>query len=318
MLVLVAVAPSFSVLATAIFTLGLVGIAVQLLIPFAAHLAPPEDRGRVVGTALGGMLGGILLSRTVSGVIGQSLGWRAMYWIAAALTVGMLLTLLALPKYQPSARLSYWELLRSTVDLVWEEPVLRQSCVFGAATFGAYSAFWATLAFHLAEPPFTYGSEVAGVFGLLGVFGAVAAPLVGRAGDRGNVRRTVGLGIGVIALSFVLLVLGGNVLWVLVAGAALLDLGVQVVHISNQTRNYALRLAARNRLNTVYMVAYFAGGMVGSSLGATGWAVAGWVGVCAVGVFLPIMAFGAYLLSCTRRSSSPHLAELLREAEEIR
>jgi predicted MFS family arabinose efflux permease len=319
MLVGVAVAPNFAVLAAAVFTLGLVGIAVQLLIPFAAHLAPPEDRGRVVGTVMGGMLSGVLLSRTVSGIVGQSLGWRAMYGIAAAMTVGMLLTLLAaLPRSQPSARLSYPALLRSMVGLVREEPVLRQSCVFGAATFGAFSAFWATLAFHLAGPPFGYGSEVAGLFGLIGVVGVAAAPLVGRAGDRGSLRRTVGLGIGVTALSFVLFGLGGHVLWVLAAGVVLLDLGVQVVHVSNQTRNYALRPDARSRLNTVYMVAYFVGGMVGSSLGATGWAMAGWSGVCAVGVLLPILALGAFLLSgitWTRRSASPTVAEALRESE---
>jgi predicted MFS family arabinose efflux permease len=319
MLVMVAVAPSFLVMAAAIFTLGLVGIAVQLLIPFAAHLAAPDDRGRVVGTVMGGMLAGVLLSRTVSGVVGQSLGWRAMYWIAAAVTVGMLLTLrAALPRSQPSARLSYPALLRSMVGLVREEPVLRQSCVFGAATFGAFSAFWATLALHLAGPPFGYGSEVAGLFGLIGVVGVAAAPFVGRAGDRGNLRRTLGLGIGVTALSFVLFGLGGHVLWVLVAGVVLLDLGVQVVHVSNQTRNYALRPDARNRLNTVYMVAYFVGGMVGSSLGATGWAVAGWAGVCVVGVLLPILAFAAFLLSgITRHQRSPSsaVAELLLDSE---
>jgi predicted MFS family arabinose efflux permease len=318
-LVAVAEAPTYAVLAPAVFTLGLVGIAVQLLIPFAAHLAAPAERGRVVGTVMGGMLAGVLLSRTVSGVVGQSLGWRAMYWTAAALTFGMLLMLLAvLPKSQPSARLSYPALLRSMLGLVREEPVLRQSCVFGAATFGVFSAFWATLAFHLAGPPFGYGCEVAGLFGLIGVVGVVAAPFVGRVGDRGNLRRTVGLGIGVTALSFVLFALGGHVLWILVAGVVLLDLGVQVVHVSNQTRNYALRPDARSRLNTVYMLAYFVGGMIGSLLGATGWTVAGWAGVCAVGVLLPILAFGAFLLSDatrTQRSASPRVAELVLESE---
>jgi predicted MFS family arabinose efflux permease len=216
LLVVVAVAPNFSVLAAAVFALGLVGVAVQLLIPFAAHLAPPDDRGRVVGTVMGGMLAGVLLSRTVSGVVGQSLGWRAMYWIAAAVTVGVLLTLrAALPTSRPSTCLSYPALLRSMVALVREEPVLRQSCLFGAATFGAFSAFWATLAFHLAGPPLGYGSEVAGLFGLIGVVGVAAAPLVGRAGDRGSLRRTIGLGIGVTALSFVVFGLGGHVLGVL-------------------------------------------------------------------------------------------------------
>jgi predicted MFS family arabinose efflux permease len=181
-----------------------------------------------------------------------------------------------------------------------------------------FSAFWSALAFHLAGPPFGYGSEVAGLFGLIGVVGVAAAPLVGRAGDRGSLRRTAGLGIGATALSFVLFGLGGHVLWVLAAGVVLLDLGVQVVHVSNQARNYALRPDARNRLNTVYMVAYFAGGVVGSSLGATGWAAAGWAGVCAVGALLPALAFGAFLLSGstrTRRSASPAVAELMPESD---
>jgi predicted MFS family arabinose efflux permease len=298
MLAVVATAANFAVLAAASFALGLVGIAVQLLIPFAAHLAPPADRGRVVGAVMGGMLGGVLLSRTVSGVVGQSLGWRAMYWIAAAVTLGLLLLLWAsLPRSQPSVRLSYPALLRSMVGLVRDEPVLRQSYVFGAATFGAFSAFWANLAFHLAGPPHGYGSEVAGLFGLIGAVGVAAAPLVGRAGDKGNARRLVGLGLVITALSFVLLGLAGQTLWVLVAGVVLMDLGVQATHVANQTRNQALRPDARNRVNTVYMVAYFVGGVVGSSLGATGWAAAGWGGVCAVGVLLPTLAFGAFVLS---------------------
>jgi predicted MFS family arabinose efflux permease len=298
MLIVVALAPNFSVLATASFTLGLVGIAVQLLIPLAAHLAPPADRGRVVGAVMGGMLGGVLLSRTLSGVVGQALGWRAMYGLAAAVTFGLLLALrAALPQSQPSARLSYPALLRSMAGLLREEPILRESCVFGAATFGAFSAFWANLAFHLTGPPFGYGSEVVGLFGLIGVVGVAAAPLVGRAADKGNPRNLVGLGIVITALSFVPLGLGGASLWGMVAGVVLLDLGVQVAHVSNQARNQSLRPEARNRLNTVYMVAYFVGGVVGSSLGATGWAAAGWGGVCAVGGLLPALAFGVFVLS---------------------
>lgn len=302
LLVVVAVAPNFPVLAAAVFALGLVGIAVQLLIPFAAHLAPPANRGRVVGIVMGGMLCGVLLSRFVSGVIGESLGWRAMYWIAAVVTLALLLILrVSLPKSKPPVHLSYPTLMRSMVDLVQEERVLRESCLFGAATFGAFSAFWANLAFHLSGPPFGYGSDVAGLFGLIGVVGVVAAPMVGRAGDRENPRRTVGLGIVITALSFVLFGLGGRELGLLVAGVVLLDLGVQVTHVSNQTRNQALRPDARSRLNTVYMVAYFVGGVVGSSLAAAGWTVAGWSGVCAVGFVLPLLALGAFVLSAPAR-----------------
>src|SRR6516164_551355 len=238
LLVLVAVAPTFPVLAAAIFTLGLLGVGVQLLIPFAAHLAPPADRGRAVGTVMGGMLCGVLLARTISGVVGQSLGWRAMYWIAAIATLGVLVILrVILPESRPSACLSYPALMWSLLDLGREEPVLRGSCWFGAATFGAFSAFWANLAFHLSGPPFHYGSAVAGLFGLIGVVGVVAAPLVGRAGDRWDRRRIAGAGIVITTLSFILFGLCGHLLWGLVAGGNAMDLGVQVVHVSNQTRN---------------------------------------------------------------------------------
>lgn len=295
MLIGVAVSPTFPALAAASFATGLAGIAPQLLVPFAAHLAPAADRGRVVGAVMGGLLTGVLLARTLSGFVGQLLGWRAVYWLAAALTVGLLLVLrAALPESRPAARLRYRDLMRSMAGLIREEPALRQSCLFGAATFGSFGAFWSTLAFLLAGPPFGYGSEVVGLFGVVGV---AAAPLVGRAGDRGDPRRMVALGAAITALSFAVSWLGGHSLWALAAGVVLMDLGVQVAHVSNQTRVYGLRPDARNRLNSVYMVAYFIGGGVGSSLGAAAWTAAGWRGVCAVGFLLPALALAASALS---------------------
>jgi predicted MFS family arabinose efflux permease len=225
-----------------------------------------------------------------------------MYGIAAIATLGVLVILRAiLPESRPSACLSYPALMRSLLDLVREEPALRESCGFGAATFGAFSAFWANLSFHLSGPPFHCGSAVAGLFGLIGVVGVVAAPLVGRAGDRRDRRRIAGAGIVITTLSFLLFGLGGHLLWGLVAGVVVMDLGVQVVHVSNQTRNQSLRPEARNRLNTVYMVSYFIGGVVGSSLGAAGRAVAGWAGVCTVGFILPTLALGVYVLGVPSR-----------------
>jgi predicted MFS family arabinose efflux permease len=136
---------------------------------------------------------------------------------------------------------------------------------------------------------------------LIGVVGVVAAPLVGRAGDRWNPRHIVGAGTVIAALSFILFGLSGHRLWGLVAGVIVMDLGVQVVHVTNQTRNQSLRPEARNRLNTVYMFSYFIGGVVGSSLGAVGWAVAGWAGVCTVGISFPTLALGVYVLVAPTR-----------------
>jgi predicted MFS family arabinose efflux permease len=169
----VAAAPSFPWLAAASLAVGVTTITPQLLVPFAAHLAGPQERGRVVGTVMSGLLIGILAARTVSGMVGEHFGWRAMYGLAAAVMVGLALALRALlPRSEPAASgLSYAALLRSLGGLVRDEPVLRQSCLFGASSFGAFSAFWTTLAFHLAGPPFGYPSGVVGLFGLWGSSG---------------------------------------------------------------------------------------------------------------------------------------------------
>jgi len=50
-----------------------------------------KDR-KVIGTIMSGLLIGILLSRTLSGLIGAWLGWRGMFWVAAGLSFVLLLT----------------------------------------------------------------------------------------------------------------------------------------------------------------------------------------------------------------------------------
>ena len=212
----VAAAPSFHWLAAASLVVGVTSITPQLLVPFAAHLAEPSERGRVVGIVMSGLLIGILAARTVSGVVGEYLGWRAMYGIAAAVTVALALALKELlPRSQPEALgVSYVGLLRSIGGLLRDEPVLRQSCLFGAMGFGAFSTFWTTLAFHLAGPPFHYGSGFIGLFGLVGVVGALAAPVAGRLADRRSTRWTIGAGLTCILLAYIVLyVFGGTRRW---------------------------------------------------------------------------------------------------------
>jgi predicted MFS family arabinose efflux permease len=283
-LVGVAVAPDLPWMVAASGLVGVTTVVPQLLVPFAANLAPAASRGRVVGTVMSGLLIGILLSRTASGFLGVRFGWRAMFWIAAALMLVLTGVLrLTLPKQPVSATLPYPALLRSLGGLVREEPVLRLHSLLGALTFGGFSAFWATLALHLQAMPQHYGPQVAGLFGVVGVAGAIAAPLAGRYADVRGDRRINALAIGILLLSFGVLGVLGQWLWGLALGVVLLDLGAQANHISNQTRVYALRPEARNRLNTVYMVTYFAGGATGAWLGSLAWSHWGWSGVCAVG-----------------------------------
>lgn len=294
----VATAPNFAWLAAANLAVGIATITPQLLVPFAAHLAEPAERGRVVGTVMSGLLIGILSARTVGGLVGDRLGWRAMYAIAAGLMVILAMALRRLlPRSEPERTgMSYLGLLGSLGGLLRDEPVLRQSCLFGASSFGVFAASWTTLSFHLAGPPFGYSGGVVGLFGLVGIVGALAAPLVGRLADRRDARRTILLGPGCVLASFGLFAAAGRTLWGMVSGVVLLDLGAQSCHISNQSRIYAVRPEARSRMNTAYMVSCFTGGAVGSGLGAWGWGSAGWEGVCLVGagtVGLGLLAFVA-------------------------
>lgn len=298
----VALAPGLPWMVTASGLVGVTTVVPQLLVPFAANLAPAASRGRVVGTVMSGLLIGVLLSRTASGFLGVRFGWRAMFWIAAALMLVLAGVLrLTLPRQPVSATLPYPALLRSLVGLVREEPVLRLHSLLGALTFGGFSAFWSTLALHLQAMPQHYGPQVAGLFGVVGVAGAIAAPLAGRYADARGDRRINAFAIGILLLSFGVLGVLGQWLWGLALGVILLDLGAQANHISNQTRVYALRPEARNRLNTVYMVTYFAGGATGAWLGSLAWSRWGWSGVCAVGGAMALTGLVALGLAGQRR-----------------
>ncbi|MBJ6111814.1 MFS transporter [Hymenobacter sp. BT523] len=290
-----AFAPSFALLAAASVLIGLLSAVPQLLVPMAAHLAPEAERGRVVGRVMSGLLIGILLSRTVSGYVGLHLGWRAMFEIGAGLMV-LLVALLAwqLPQDRPSFTGSYASLMKSLGTLVREQPALRRATLVGAFLFAAFSVFWTTLAFYLEGPRFHYGSDVAGFFGLIGAFGALAAPLAGKTADTRGSDYTIGLGIALALGAYAILGLGGGWVAGLVVGVILLDVGVQATHISNQSLIFSLVPEARSRLNTVYMTGYFTGGSLGSVLGGLAWTHGGWPGVCLLGAGL---AGSAWLIS---------------------
>jgi predicted MFS family arabinose efflux permease len=292
----VALSPTVPWLAGASLAVGALSVAPQLLVPFAASLVPVAERGRAIGLVMSGLLIGILLSRTVSGFVGTHLGWRAMYGMAAGLMVALAAVLAAcLPRGEPlAARMPYTALLRSLGPLLRDQPVLRESCWFGATAFGAFSAFWTTLAFFLAGPPYQYGADVVGLFGLLGAAGALAAAMAGRLGDRAGPRSVIGLGLGMALLAFFCLWSGTTHLAGLLAGVVLLDIGVQACHVSNQSRIFRLPADAHSRLNTVYMVFYFLGGSAGSVLGTHGWEWRGWTGVCGVGAALVLAGLAVH------------------------
>jgi len=290
-------------LAVASLAIGITTIVPQLIVPFAAYLAKPGERGKVVGNVMSGLFIGILLARTVSGFIGASLGWRAMYWIAAGLMSALTVAVLRLlPKSQPPLTVSYRQLMQSLLGLIREQPVLREASMIGAMSFGAFSAFWSTLVFLLEQPPYHYGSQLAGLFGLVGVVGAMAAPVVGRLADQKSPRLTVGLGITITTSAFIVFWLFGYHLWGLVIGVILLDLGAQSTLVSNQARIYSLLPAAQSRLNTIYMVSYFLGGALGSILGSYSWSWLQWNGVCIVGLSMLVVAVAVFFAGHKRQT----------------
>ncbi len=295
-----AFAPSFELFRVASLILGFTTCTPQLLVPFAAVLSKPEERGRTVGFVMSGLLLGILLARTVSGFVGGHFGWRAVYLMASVLSLLVAAGMRRLlPENQAdNAHLTYPKLFRSLGELVKSEPVLRESAVYGACLFGAFSAFWTTLAFFLQAllhlNPERAG-EVAGLFGLIGAAGALAAPVAGRLADRDGPRRTILVGILSVAVSFGIMLVGS--IGALVAGVLVMDVGVQAAHISNQSRIFARRPEARNRVNTVYMTTYFVGGSLGSALGTWAWSSYAWPGVCATGALFAVVALAVFGLT---------------------
>ncbi|MHB1528037.1 MAG: MFS transporter [Acidiferrobacteraceae bacterium] len=290
-LVAVAAASGVASLMAASLALGILTITPQLLVPFAATLAPPARRGQVVGIVMSGLLIGIILSRSISGAASAYVNWRFIYLGAAVANLALGAALAALlPKQMPSERLSYLNLLRSLTGLVRGEPVLRRHMAVGAFGFAAFSIFWTTLIFHAARLAPGHGARIVGIFGLFGVAGALAAPISGRLSDRIVAVRVNGLSLLMVLVAFGVLWRGAHSLALLALGVVLLDAGVQANHISNQTRIYNLHPEKRSRLNAAYMTAYFIGGASGSAVGGFIWSHLHWAGVCAGGALFVLCA----------------------------
>jgi predicted MFS family arabinose efflux permease len=304
-LALIAVASRLSWLLLGTAITGFCSVVAQVLVPFAATLAAPEQRGRAVGTVMSGLLLGILLARTVAGGISSLLHWRAVYAVAAvAMVVCAIALQRSLPRYRENAGLRYGALLFSVWQLFAEEPVLRVRSVLGMISFALFSLFWTPLAFLLAAPPYDYSDAQIGLFGLAGAAGALAANWAGRLADQGKGNAGTWLGLFGLLLAWLPLGFAQHSLTALLAGVLLLDLAAQLLHVSNQNVIYALRPQARNRLNAGYMTCYFIGGAGGSWLAACLYPRAGWLGIVAVSLVLAAIGIGIAAVSL-RRSERP-------------
>ena len=266
---------------------GLFSVVAQILVPLAATLASPEKRGKVVGTIMSGLLLGILLARTVAGLLASLGGWRTVYWVASVLMVIMALALWrGLPKVKQENHLNYPQLLASVFSLFTQDKLLRTRALLGCFTFANFSILWTSMAFLLAAPPFNYSEGVIGLFGLAGAAGALGARPAGGLADKVKSHLTTSAGLILLLLSWAAIWYGHISVLALIVGILVLDLTVQGVHITNQTVIYRVKPEARNRLTAGYMTSYFIGGAAGSLISASAWQHAGWSGVCAIGAIV--------------------------------
>lgn len=263
---------------------GLFSVVAQILVPLAATLASPEKRGKVVGTIMSGLLLGILLARTVAGLLASLGGWRTVYWVATVLMVLMAFALWrGLPKVKQETHLNYPQLLGSVFRLFANDKLLRTRAVLGCLTFANFSILWTSMAFLLAGAPFNFSDGVIGLFGLAGAAGALGARPAGGIADKGKSHLTTTVGLVLLLLSWIAIWFGHVSVLALVIGILVLDLTVQGVHITNQTVIYRVQPDARNRLTAGYMTSYFIGGAAGSLISAAAWQHYGWAGVCLAG-----------------------------------
>ncbi|OAT30423.1 major facilitator superfamily (MFS) permease [Buttiauxella brennerae ATCC 51605] len=269
---------------------GLFSVVAQILVPLAATLAEPEKRGKVVGTIMSGLLLGILLARTVAGLLASLGGWRTVYWVASVLMIFMAIALWrGLPKVKSETHLNYPQLLSSVFGLFIKNPLLRTRALLGCLTFANFSILWTSMAFLLASPPFNFSEATIGLFGLAGAAGALGARPAGGFADKGKAHLTTTIGLVLLLLSWIAVAMGQFSVIALIVGILVLDLTVQGVHITNQTVIYRMMPDARNRLTAGYMTSYFIGGAAGSIISASAYQHAGWNGVCAAGAIIALL-----------------------------
>ncbi len=286
--------------------IGIGSTAVQILVPYTAHLAPARVRGRVVGQVMSGLLIGIMLSRPTASFLDDLWGWPAVFYFAAGL-MGLIGIALAwsLPPLHPTAGARYLELLGSMVRLYRTTPVLRRRAFYQALLFGAFTLFWTTSPLLLAGPVFHLSQRGIALFALAGVAGAIAAPLGGYLADSGWSRAATGLAMASVLGGFLLtrILHGGSFVAIvlLTAGAILLDFGVSSSLVIGQRAIYTLGAAYRSRLNGLFMATFFAGGAVCSAVGAWAYARGGWELASRIGLALPLAALAYF---ATERSTA--------------
>ena len=298
-----AAAPDLKTLGALALVLGLTSVVIQMLIPFAATLAAARERTWAIGTVLSGLLTGILLSRTFAGIVAQLAGWRGVYAVAAVVMAVTTVTLYRqLPDLPPEIDQRYAAQLRETLALARTQPVLRWRSLIGACGFGSFSAFWTTVSFLLARPPYDFNQLEIGLFALAGAAGALVSAFGGRHIDARPRLRWPATGAvqGTLLASYALIVAGGAHLgWLslvlLVTGVLFMDAAVQSSNLLSQSVIYELLPQARSRITAIYMTTMFVGGALGSWAAAHAYERWGWPGACAAAAAFPAVGLLSWL-----------------------
>ncbi|MCY9543894.1 MFS transporter [Paenibacillus alvei] len=303
-LVAVGIAPNSTILFIGMACVGLLAVVTQVLVAYAANLAGSFERGQVVGAVTSGVVIGILLARSVAGILTDIAGWRSVYLVSAALLLIMSITLYNILPRQDSVRasLSYKQLLNSVLTLFKEEPILRIRAVLALLIFSAFSILWTSLVLPLRIPPLSLSHSAIGAFGLAGVAGAIAAAQAGRWADRGLGQRTTGAALFLLFASWLPISYVDQSLLALIGGIILLDFAVQAVHVTNQSMILAVRPESRSRLTAGYMIFYSLGSALGSIASTNVYAIWGWNGVSILGAI--VSAIGIVFWSLTLRFSA--------------
>ena len=288
-------------LLTASLLIGMCSVVPQIFIPIAAQFSTPQQKGRNIGIIISGLLTGILASRVVSGAVGEWLGWRAMYFIAAATMLAALAVVLyILPEMESNFKGSYAKLMRSILDIIREYPILNTLSIRSGLAFGSFLSMWSCLAFKMHQPPFCADSHIIGLLGLCGIAGALSASVVSRYALRVGIRRFNIIGCGLMLCAWACFYWGGNTYTGIVAGIVLIDIGLQCIQLSNQAAVFSLNPKASNRINTVFMTTFFIGGTTGTLLGDIGWHLLEWKGVVLMGILLVTCSLTVTLTSHTK------------------
>lgn len=297
-----AFAPDITTLMLGTAITGTLSVVAQILVPFAATLAAPHERGKAVGTVMSGLLLGILLARTVAGALADLGSWRTVYWVAAILMLGMSCALWkVLPRHAPQAGMSYPQLLGSIFHMYAEEPLFRGRSLLGFLLFAAFSMLWTPLTFLLSSPPYQFNNTTIGLFGLAGAAGAYAANRFGRLADRGLGNQATRIGLLLLVASWGLMAFGQASVIALLAGILIQDLAIQGVHVTNTSSLYRLRPEARSRLTAGYMTSYFIGGATGSLVSSWLYSHFGWPGVVTAGAVLGAITLAYGMLAASAR-----------------